>query len=69
MENISVIVLAASAKTPKREGSILPSSFYGQLHNYEAHLLALFILKFSFLMLLKEMSPRFHLERVQDSLV
>ena len=34
-------VLIASAKILKREGSILLSSFYGQLSDYQSHVLAL----------------------------
>ena len=34
-------MLIASAKIPEREGSILLSSFYGQLHDYQSHVLNL----------------------------
>ena len=35
------VILIASAKIWELEGSIWPSSFYRQLHNYELHVLAL----------------------------
>ena len=36
-----IVVFIASAKIPEREGSILPSNFYGQLPNYFSHIFSL----------------------------
>ena len=34
-------MLVASAKIPEHDESVLPSSFYGQLRDFQSHLLAL----------------------------